>query len=80
MAPYFEKYLPGNSKIVIINRPGGGSLCSINNYAARASRERTGILVLSATSVSNHMLGDERVRFNMEDFTPITLSPRGIMQ
>ncbi|MDH5536895.1 MAG: hypothetical protein OEZ08_15175 [Betaproteobacteria bacterium] len=30
VAPYFEKYLPGNPKIVIINRPGGGILCDIN--------------------------------------------------
>ena len=36
--------------------------------------------MLSAMSVSNYMLGDKRVRFNMEDFTPILLSPRGIMQ
>lgn len=80
MAPYFEKHLPGNPKIVIINRPGGGSMSGINYYAARASRDGTWIVALSTTSNSNYMLGDKRVRFDMEDFIPIILSPRGIMQ
>jgi len=80
MAPYFEKYLPGNPKIVIINRPGGGGLTGVNYYAAKASTEGTWVLALSTSSQSNYMLGDKRAKFNMGDFIPIILSPRGITQ
>ncbi|MDH3316354.1 MAG: hypothetical protein OER43_11400 [Gammaproteobacteria bacterium] len=80
MAPYFEKHLPGNPQIVVINRPGGGSMSGINYYAAKAAKDGTWVIALSTTSNSNYMLGDKRVRFNMDDFIPIILSPRGIMQ
>jgi tripartite-type tricarboxylate transporter receptor subunit TctC len=80
MAPYFEKHLPGNPKIVIINRPGGGGLTGVNYYAAKASKEGTWVLALSTSSQSNYMLGDKRAKFDMADFIPIILSPRGITQ
>jgi len=80
MAPYFEKYLPGNPKIVIINRPGGGGLTGVNYYAAKASTEGTWVLALSTSSQSNYMLGDKRAKFDMADFIPIILSPRGVTQ
>jgi tripartite-type tricarboxylate transporter receptor subunit TctC len=80
MAPYFEKYLPGNPKIIIINRPGGGGLTGVNYYAAKAEPDGTWVLALSTSSQSNYMLGDKRARFTMDDFIPIILSPRGITQ
>lgn len=80
MAPYFEKHLPGNPKIVIINRPGGGGLTGVNYYAAKAEKDGTWVLALSTSSQSNYMLGDPRAKFDMEDFVPIILSPRGITQ
>lgn len=80
MAPYFEKYLPGNPKIIIVNRPGGGGLTGVNYFAAKAEKDGTWILALSTSSMSNYMLGDKRANFKMENFVPIILSPRGIMQ
>lgn len=80
MAPYFEKHLPGNPKIIVVNRPGGGGLTGVNYYAAKAEQDGTWILALSTSSQSNYMLGDKRAKFKMEDFVPIILSPRGITQ
>jgi tripartite-type tricarboxylate transporter receptor subunit TctC len=78
MAPYFEKYLPGNPKILVVNRPGGGGLTGVNYYASKATKDGTMILALSTSSQSNYMLGDPRAKFDMADFVPIILSPRGI--
>jgi hypothetical protein len=80
MAPYFEKYLPGNPKILIVNRPGGGGLTGVNYFAARAENDGTSVLALSTSSISNYMLGDRRAKFEVTDFVPIILSPRGITQ
>lgn len=80
MAPYFEKHLPGNPDIVIVNRPGGGGLSGVNYFAARAEEDGTSVLALSTSSLSNYMLGDKRAKFDMKDFVPIILSPRGITQ
>jgi len=80
MAPYFEKHLPGNPKLLIVNRPGGGGLTGVNYYAQRADNDGTWVLALSTSSLSNYMLGDKRAKFDVSDFTPIILSPRGITQ
>lgn len=80
MAPYFEKYLPGNPQILIVNRPGGGGLTGVNYYDATAKPDGLTVLALSTSSLSNYMLGDKRARFDMKDFVPIILSPRGITQ
>lgn len=80
MAPYFEKHLPGNPKIIIVNRPGGGGLTGVNYFAARAEKNGTWVLALSTSSLSNYMLGDPRAKFEMDQFIPIILSPRGIVQ
>ena len=78
MIPYFEKHLPGNPKILVINRPGGGGLTGVNYFASKKNDDGTLILALSTSSQSNYMLGDPRAKFNMSDFVPIILSPRGI--
>jgi tripartite-type tricarboxylate transporter receptor subunit TctC len=80
MAPYFEKHLPGNPSIVIVNRPGGGGLTGVNYFTARAENDGTSILALSTSSLSNYMLGDRRAKFDVKDFVPVILSPRGITQ
>jgi len=78
MLPYFEKYLPGNPKILVVNKPGGGGLTGVNYFASKAGKDGTTILALSTSSQSNYMLGDPRAKFDMDDFIPIILSPRGI--
>jgi tripartite-type tricarboxylate transporter receptor subunit TctC len=78
MLPYFEKYLPGNPKILVVNKPGGGGLTGVNYFASKAKPDGLTILALSTSSQSNYMLGDPRAKFNMDDFVPIILSPRGI--
>ena len=78
MAPYFEKHLPGHPKILIVNRPGGGSMTGVNYYDATAKADGLTVLALSTSSFMNYMLGDQNARFDMDDFVPIILSPRGI--
>jgi len=82
MAPYFEKHLPGNPRIIMVNRPGGGRYLGANYFAAKAEKDGTDVLALalSTSSLSNYMLGDKRAKFKMEEFVPIILSPHGIMQ
>lgn len=76
MAPYFQKHLPGNPTIKIVNRPGGGGLTGVNYYHASAKPDGLMVLALSTSSIMNYVLGDERARFDMKDFVPIILSPR----
>lgn len=78
MAPLFEKNLPGHPTILVLNKPGGGGLSGANYYADHAKKDGTTVLALSTSSQSNWMLGDPRAQFELKDFIPIILSPRGI--
>jgi hypothetical protein len=80
MAPYFEKYLPGNPKILVLNRPGGGGTTGAVYFEQKAKKDGTWVLTLSTSTASNYALGDPRAKFKLEDFIPIILSPRGITQ
>jgi tripartite-type tricarboxylate transporter receptor subunit TctC len=80
MAPYLEKYLPGNPKIVILNKPGGGSITGANYFVEKAKKDGTWIFGQSTSTASNYMLGDPRVKFKLEEFVPVLNSPRGVLQ
>jgi tripartite-type tricarboxylate transporter receptor subunit TctC len=80
MAPYFEKYLPGNPKILVLNKPGGGGTTGAVYFDQKSQKDGTWVLTLSTSTASNYALGDPRAKFKLEEFIPIILSPRGITQ
>jgi hypothetical protein len=80
MAPYFEKYLPGNPKILVLNKPGGGGTTGAVYFEQKATKDGTWALTLSTSTAANYALGDPRAKFKLEEFIPIILSPRGITQ
>ena len=80
MQPYFQKYLPGNPKILILNKSGAGGILGGNYFVQKAKNDGTWVFALSTSTISNFTLGDPRVKFNLGEFIPIILSPRGITQ
>lgn len=80
MQPYFQKYLPGNPKILVQNKSGAGGILGGNYFAQKAKADGTWVFALSTSTISNFALGDPRVKFKLNEFIPIILSPRGIMQ
>lgn len=80
MLPYFQKYLPGKPKILVVNKPGAGGILGGNYFQQRAKKDGTWVFALSTSTISNYSLGDPRVRFDLKKFIPIILSPRGITQ
>ena len=80
MQPYFQKYLPGNPKIIVQNKPGAGGILGGNFFAQKAKTDGTWVFALSTSTISNFALGDPRVKFKLNEFIPIILSPRGTMQ
>ncbi|MEE2687925.1 MAG: hypothetical protein VX430_00725 [Pseudomonadota bacterium] len=80
MLPYFQKYLPGNPKIIVQNKSGAGGILGGNYFAQKAKADGTWVFALSTSTISNFALGDPRVKFKLNEFIPIILSPRGTMQ
>lgn len=77
MAPHLTKQLPGSPTLVIKNVPGGGSITGTNLFYMRAKDNGSEMLGISASTLYPYMLGDSRVRYDFDKWTPIMASPTG---
>ncbi len=80
MAPYLEKTLPGNPKVLIRNKPGAGGVSGANYYHERAPKDGTMIYALSISTAITYALGDPRIKFKLENYHPVLSSPRSSTQ
>ena len=80
LQPFFQKYLPGNPKINVLNKSGAGGILGGNYFEQKAKKDGTWVFALSTSTLSNFALGDPRIKFNLNEYVPIILSPRGTMQ
>ena len=79
LQPYLQKHLPGKPKILVINKPGAGGIVGGNYWHSRAKKDGTWVMALSTSTVMNYVLRDPRVKFDIKDWQPIVLLPRGNM-
>ena len=77
LAPYLEKYLPGNPTILIRNVPGGGSITGANQFNARAKPDGTHVLVCSSSTVMNSVFQKSKFELDLTKMHPVVLSPQG---
>jgi len=80
LAPFYERHLPGNPKIQVLNKSGAGGILGGNYFENKAKKDGTWIFALSTSTLSNYALRDPRVKFDLANYIPIILSPRGTMQ
>ena len=80
LSPFYQKHLPGNPKVQVLNKSGAGGIVGGNYFDQKAKKDGTWVLALSTSTLSNYALKDPRVKFNLTNYTPILLSPRGTMQ
>jgi len=77
LAPFFEKYLPGNPTIIIRNVPGGGSITGSNQFNARAKPDALHALVASSSTVMNYTFQKSKFELDLKKMQPLLLSPQG---
>ncbi len=77
LAPFFEKYLPGNPTLLIRNVPGGGSITGANQFNARAKPDGLHVLVSSSSTVMNYVFQRSKFELDLSKMQPIVLSPQG---
>lgn len=77
IAPNLTANLSEHPTVVIKNQPGGGSITGTNLFYTRAKSDGSDIIGTSASTLYPYMLGDKRVRFKLDEWTPIMASPTG---
>lgn len=76
-APFFEKHLPGKPTIIVRNIPGSGTIAGANQYQNRAKPDGMNMISVTSSTISNYTLKDPRVKYKLETWIPIILSPQG---
>ena len=77
LAPFLEKYLPGQPTILIRNVPGGGSITGANQFASRAKPDGMHVLVCSSSTVMNFVFQRSKFELDLNKMVPVLLSPQG---
>jgi len=75
--PFLQAHLPGEPTVVIRNIAGGGGINGSNQFAARARPDGNMIFGTSGSTQFPFLLGDSRVRYDYNDWSPIMASPTG---
>jgi tripartite-type tricarboxylate transporter receptor subunit TctC len=68
LEPYFERHLPGNPEINVIDRPGGGSILGANWFEQNANSDGTTILFTTSSTANPFVLGQEGVEYKLADY------------
>lgn len=77
MAPYLQKHIAGNPRILIRNIPGGESIHGVNQYMARAKADGLNMIVTSATQAFHVFLGRKEVQYDFAKLKPLLVNPVG---
>ncbi|MBX3649909.1 MAG: hypothetical protein KF771_00880 [Burkholderiales bacterium] len=77
LQPFLEKHLPGNPSIIVLNVPGARSIPGANRFQERAVPDGTHAVVISATTVGSFVFERSRVKFDLDKWIPVVLSPQG---
>ncbi|SEA73488.1 hypothetical protein [Rubrimonas cliftonensis] len=68
LEPFFEKHLPGNPEINVVDRPGGGSILGANWFEQNAKSDGTTILFTTSSTANPFVLGQEGVEYRLADY------------
>lgn len=77
ISPHLSKQLDTPTTFIIKNVPGGGSITGTNLFYQRARENGSNIIGISASTIFPLMLGDSRVRYSFDKWTPLMASPTG---
>jgi len=79
LQPFFEKHLPGNPTIVVRNVPGARSIPGANQFQDRAKPDGAHVMTVSATTVASFVFDRAKVKFALDKWEPVLLSPQGVV-
>lgn len=77
LEPYFEKHLPGNPEVNVIERPGGGSILGANWFQENASPDGTTILFTTSSTANPYVLGQSEVAYDLASYRVAYSHPFG---
>ncbi|MCF8481357.1 MAG: hypothetical protein K9H25_13060 [Rhodospirillum sp.] len=76
LQPFLKDALPGKPNVVVLNKPGGGSVTGVNGWVGSAKADGTDILVGSTSSWVPFVFGSSTVKYDPSAMRPVVGFPR----
>ncbi|WP_333835050.1 hypothetical protein [Rubrimonas sp.] len=68
LEPFFERHLPGNPTVTVVDRPGGGSILGANWFEANARADGTTVLFTTSSTSNPYVLGQSEVAYDLASY------------
>ncbi|MEL0108086.1 MAG: hypothetical protein VW802_14215 [Rhodospirillaceae bacterium] len=75
--PFLQKHLPGNPRVLVVNKPGGGSIRGNNWFEANAKNDGSMAMIGSTSTFTSFVFGGKKVKYNMINWRAVITSPLG---
>lgn len=76
LQPFLKEALPGHPSVVVLNKPGGGSVTGVNAWVGSAKPDGTDILVGSTSTWVPYVFGAKTVKYDPNEMRPVVGFPR----
>jgi hypothetical protein len=77
VADGLARHIEGKPSVIVQNMPGAGSVVAMNNYANRAARDGTTMLIGTGQLLVRLLLGLDGARAKISDFLALVATPMG---
>ncbi|MDR5907436.1 hypothetical protein [Franzmannia qiaohouensis] len=77
LEPFLEKHLPGNPRVDVQTRPGGGSILGANWFEQNAEPDGETILFTTSSTSNPYVLGMDAVEYDLAAMRPAYSLPFG---
>jgi len=77
MAPFLERHIEGNPKIVVRNIPGGQSIHGVNVFYLQTPTDGLHLLASSGSNYVPALFGQKAVKYDFTKLKPILVNPVG---
>ncbi|MXY34845.1 MAG: hypothetical protein F4Y60_12325 [Boseongicola sp. SB0664_bin_43] len=77
LQPKLSEHLPGNPKVIVLNKPGGGSVIASNDFHKNAPADGTMLIMASTSTLLPVLLGSDVAQYDPNEWVAITGFARG---
>jgi len=73
---FLQKHLPGNPKVLVLNRPGGAATVGSNYFDRTAKPDGLTAIVVSTSTMVSQVFGGAKAKFDVRKWAPVFVVPQ----
>jgi len=74
--PFLSKHLPGNPKVIVLNKPGGAATKGSNYFDSKAKPDGLTAIIVSTSTMVSQTFGGSKAKFDVRKWRPVFVVPQ----